>query len=180
MALLAEEIVEEWLNRQGYFTIRGIKLGVQEIDLLAVRHQSQSINTAECRHIEVQASMRPVSYISRVPKAGQAKGRPANSAKRSQDELEVGVLEWVEKKFRRTEKRTLMESLWGSEWSSELVVNNVKSEEELNLIESHGIRVHRLPAIVSSLATGEFAIKASSGADLVDLIQMGSKIGGNE
>lgn len=36
MALLAEEIVEEWLNRQGYFTIRGIKMGVQEIDLLAV------------------------------------------------------------------------------------------------------------------------------------------------
>lgn len=26
MALLAEEIVEEWLNRQGYFTIRGIKM----------------------------------------------------------------------------------------------------------------------------------------------------------
>ena len=24
MALLAEEIVEEWLNRQDYFTIRGI------------------------------------------------------------------------------------------------------------------------------------------------------------
>jgi hypothetical protein len=36
MALLAEEIVEEWLNRNGYFTIRGIKLGVQEIDLLAL------------------------------------------------------------------------------------------------------------------------------------------------
>jgi hypothetical protein len=32
MALLAEEIVEEWLNRQGYFTIRGIKKGVHEID----------------------------------------------------------------------------------------------------------------------------------------------------
>lgn len=27
MALLAEEIVEEWLNRQGYFTIRGVKVG---------------------------------------------------------------------------------------------------------------------------------------------------------
>ena len=27
MALLAEEVVEEWLNRQGYFTIRGIRLG---------------------------------------------------------------------------------------------------------------------------------------------------------
>jgi len=25
MALLAEELVEEWLNRQGFFTIRGLR-----------------------------------------------------------------------------------------------------------------------------------------------------------
>ncbi len=66
MALLAEEIVEEWLNRQGYFTIRGIKTGVQEIDLLAVKWENNF--QVKRRHIEVQASMRPVSYISSVPK----------------------------------------------------------------------------------------------------------------
>ena len=37
MSLLAEEVVEEWLNRNGYFTIRGIKVGVDEIDILAIR-----------------------------------------------------------------------------------------------------------------------------------------------
>jgi len=37
VALLAEEVAEEWLNRQGYFTIRGIKLGVHEIDILAFK-----------------------------------------------------------------------------------------------------------------------------------------------
>ena len=37
MPLLAEEVVQEWLNRQGFFTIRGIKAGNSEIDLLAVR-----------------------------------------------------------------------------------------------------------------------------------------------
>ena len=78
MALLAEEIVEEWLNRQGYFTIRGIKMGVQEIDLLAVKWQIDG--KAECRHVEVQASMRPVSYISRVLKEEQKAGRAANNA----------------------------------------------------------------------------------------------------
>ena len=61
MALLAEEIVEEWLNRQGYFTIRGIKMGVHEIDLLAVKGKPDG--TAECRHLEVQASMRPVGVV---------------------------------------------------------------------------------------------------------------------
>lgn len=33
MELLAETLVEEWLNGNGYFTI-GIKEGVAEIDLL--------------------------------------------------------------------------------------------------------------------------------------------------
>jgi hypothetical protein len=35
VAPLAEELVEEWLNRKGYFTIRGIKVGVHEMDILA-------------------------------------------------------------------------------------------------------------------------------------------------
>ena len=74
MALLAEEIVEEWLNRQGYFTIRGIKMGVHEIDLLAVKWLGNG--KTECRHIEVQASMRPVSYISRVPKKNKKLAAP--------------------------------------------------------------------------------------------------------
>jgi len=43
MALLAEKIVEEWLNRQGYFTIRGIKMGVHKIDMLAVKWRKNEI-----------------------------------------------------------------------------------------------------------------------------------------
>jgi hypothetical protein len=172
MALLAEEIVEEWLNRQGYFTIRGIKMGVQEIDLLAIRLGM----TTECRHIEVQASMRPVSYISRVPKVEQKAGRPANSAKRSDTELIQGVAEWVEKKFHRSDKKALMAKLWNGNWSSELVVNVVKSEHELTLIAKHGIKIHRLNEIVSSLANERFIIASASGSDIVDLIHMGSHI----
>ncbi len=34
MALLAEPLVDEWLNRKGFFTLRGIKHRVREIDLL--------------------------------------------------------------------------------------------------------------------------------------------------
>jgi hypothetical protein len=176
MALLAEEIVEEWLNRHGYFTIRGIKMGVQEIDLLAVKWQMDK--KAECRHVEVQASMRPVSYISRVPKEEQKSGRAANSAKRSDEELIQGVAEWVEKKFHRSDKKTLMAKLWDGEWSSELVVNVVKSEHELKLIASHGIKIHSLSDIVSSLAKDRFVVGSACGADIIDLIHMSSHIQG--
>jgi hypothetical protein len=47
MALLAEEIVEEWLNHHGFFTIRGAKTGVREIDILAVRPTTTGL---ECRY----------------------------------------------------------------------------------------------------------------------------------
>ena len=66
MALLAEEIVEEWLNRQGFFTIRGIKVGVDEIDILALKLDTD--NKPVCRHVEVQASINPVSYMTPLAK----------------------------------------------------------------------------------------------------------------
>ena len=71
MALVAEEVVEEWLNQQGFFTIRGIKLGVKEMDILAILHGEVGV---ERRHYEVQASINPVSNISAVPKAIQSRG----------------------------------------------------------------------------------------------------------
>lgn len=170
MALLAEEIVEEWLNRQGYFTIRGIKLGVQEIDLLAIKNTSGQI---ECRHIEVQASIRPVSYISRTPKSEQKLGRAANSAKRSEEELIVGVAEWIEKKFHRKDKRALMRKLWEGEWSSELVINSVKSDDEVRLIAGHDVKIIHLKDIILELRGKEFIVNSASGADFIDLIHMG-------
>jgi len=172
MALLAEELVEEWLNRQGYFTIRGIKLGVQEMDILAIRHDAESV---DCRHFEVQASMRPVSYISKMPKSEQKKGKARNSVKRSPEELQQGVAEWVETKFQRPDKRILMQSLCPSNWTSELVLNNVKSDEEVELIAAHGIKIHRLNDVLRSLSNDQFLIKSASGADFVDLVQMGER-----
>jgi hypothetical protein len=181
MALLAEEIVEEWLNRQGYFTIRGVKLGVHEIDLLAVKLKADG--GAECRHVEVQASSRPVSYISRVPKELQLTGRAANSAaKRSKTDLKKGVEEWIEKKFRKPDKLQLMQSLYSGPWSSELVINQVKSEkDEVSLIEGHDVKILWLADIVRELlATKRFQIVAAAGSDILDLIRIGTVLSKRE
>jgi hypothetical protein len=64
MALLAEILVEEWLNRKGYFTIRGVKHGLGEMDLLAVRPQSDGVVGW---HVEVTVSFRPIGYIAPEP-----------------------------------------------------------------------------------------------------------------
>ena len=172
MALLAEEVVEEWLRRSGYFTLRGVKIGVHEIDLLAVRHR-QGLQP-ECRHLEVQASVRPVSYISRVPKAEQKKGRAANSAKRSDEELSEGVAEWVHKKFHRPEKIALMKSLWPGDWTKELVLHNVKADHEVDLIRSHGVEIISLGSIVEDLRKPGPVVSSSAGGDFIELITLGT------
>lgn len=173
MALLAEEIVEEWLNRKGYFTIRGIKIGVQEIDLLAVRLIDQKV---ECRHIEVQASINAVSYVTGVSKAIQKEqGRSANSAKkRSSEELESCVKEWIEKKFLMKSKEKIREEIVsGGDWSYELVVNHVKHPEELDVIKRNGVNVIALSSVIDDLRTEKGLVPAASGSDFVELVLMG-------
>ena len=44
MALLAESLVEEWLNRDGYFTIRGVKHGVSFALVVSSRGRIVSVN----------------------------------------------------------------------------------------------------------------------------------------
>lgn len=116
MSLLAEVVVEEWLNRQGYFTIRGVKLGNDEIDILAIRPLLNG--NIECRHIEVSVSTNPISYFSPLPKSiRKATGRALSAKKRSPELLAEAVLDWVDKKYRKPNKLQLLNSLGGGGWS---------------------------------------------------------------
>lgn len=171
MALLAEEIVEEWLNRQGYFTIRGVKLGVHEMDLLAIGVGEKN---KVWRHIEVQASSRPISYVTPLPKEVQkATGRgPAHAGRRSEADLRRGIGEWIEKKFDLAEKQRLKRKLGGQRWTKELVVHRVKYEEELALIVEAGVVVHRLEEVVKELQDGGLVLQGAAGAHLIELVGM--------
>jgi hypothetical protein len=55
-----------------------------------------------------------------------------------------------------------------------LVVNAVKSEHELDLIQAHGIVVHRLSTVLQDMSTGDASvIESAAGAAFFDLVQMG-------
>ncbi|MCI0428395.1 MAG: hypothetical protein L0Z46_10305 [Nitrospiraceae bacterium] len=176
MALLAEELVEEWLNRQGYFTIRGVKLRVHEMDLLAIRPGPGGI---ECRQIEVQASVRPVSYVTRVPKSFQEQtGRAATSMKiRSDEELRQGIREWIAKKYDHPEKKRLRQRLAPGPWSRELVVHVVKHNREIELMRKEGIKVLLLGDIVAELKRGRLLLDGAAGVHLLDLVAMTTDVG---
>ena len=171
MALLAEELVEEWLNRQGYFTIRGVRSGVHEIDLLAVRLTERGI---DCRQLEVQASVRPMSYVTPLPAAvRKATGRSsANARVRDEGQIRQGIAEFIAKKFDRPEKQRIRSQLGPGPWTRELVLHKVKYEHEVALIREAGILVHRLGEIVAQLEYGGLLLEGAGGAHLTDLVML--------
>jgi hypothetical protein len=170
MSLLGEEVVEEWLNRNGYFTIRGIKIGVDKIDILAIRPLPDGKH--ECRHVEVQVSINPISYITKVPSAiREQTGIGAHNAKkRGVNQLTQGVREWIEAKFDLPRKVTMRNALCPGSWRKELVVGTVKHEEELALLQDAGITIHRLKDILEEMNENRTVVKAAAGADLFDLM----------
>ena len=85
MALIAEELVEEWLNQKKYFTIRNLKSGNNEIDLLGVKLNGKS--KSQLVHVEVMDSHSPMSWICRV--------NLKSPASRSQEEIKSEVDAWV-------------------------------------------------------------------------------------
>ncbi|HLK13979.1 MAG TPA: hypothetical protein VKT78_04175 [Fimbriimonadaceae bacterium] len=177
MALLAEELVEEWLNRQGYFTLRGAKIGVHEMDLLAVRFCPDG--DVECRHVEVQVSVNPQSYLTRLSRADQREtGRaPTSKATRTGEQIGHGVDEWVAKKFGHGGKRDLLQQLAPGNWTRELVVHKVYEPVELDLLRDRGVRIHFLADLLSELAHAETVVKRASGGDFLELVLLGSELG---
>ena len=155
MALIAEEIVEEWLNRKGFFTIRGIKIGSHEIDLLAIKPKLEGI---ECRHLEVTVSANPVSYFTEK-----------TAKKKNSIELERCVDAWVAKKFNNTKKEQLKSKLANGNWSRELVVGEVVFAEELELVREKSFTVHEFKTVIKELRSKDNIVGKAVGSNLVDL-----------
>lgn len=172
MALLAESLVDEWLNRQGFFTVRGIKHGVNEIDLLGVRPKVEG--SLEAWHVEVQVSFRPVAYICPIPAEHSAFAKVKNSAKLRPDHIvKDAVNAWVAKKFTVADKKKTRSSAWpGLDWQFKFVHGVVKYPAEVEFMKGHGIDTipfHRVLTELGSGVPGE--IKGGAGTDLSDIIE---------
>lgn len=164
MAILAESVVEEWLNRQRFFTIRGAKTGRNEMDVLAVRQEPSGHITGW--HVEVQVSFRPIGYIA--PWKGHS-----IATRRTEQVMADCVQKWVEKKFLAENIRDLRKRLWGQlEWSFHLVHGVVRYPDELELMRSHRVTLHPFFGVLESLcAGGDELLTASSGGDMADIIR---------
>jgi hypothetical protein len=173
MALMAEQLVDEWLNRNGFFTLRGIKSGVHEIDLLGIR---KSKGDLEGWHVECQVSFRPVSYIGRLSKVYQQElgAKSATSAKkRAAHILEAGIAEWIEKKFMSPKKKELRDLCWeGITWQYKFVHGKVHDKSELAFIKARGVELISFEKVLRELCghkPGE--LFGGAGTDIAEMIR---------
>lgn len=158
MSLLDEQLVDEWLNRQHFFTMRGIKCGIDEIDLLAIRHKD---GASEFWHVEVQISYRPVGYI----------GGDTNARKRTDDEIKTGVEQWVAKKFtseKKTEKRNSISP--NTKWRYILVHAVLKDEKELEYMKELGVELIPYKTVLKELRDVTTHQSSSVASNFTDIL----------
>jgi hypothetical protein len=173
MALLAESLVEEWLNRQRFFTIRGVKHGVHEIDLLAVRREATGGVTGW--HVEVQASFRPIGYICKLTNemAGRSGRKQTSVRRRTEEEIRECATAWVNIKFNSASKRQVREDLWpGVVWTYHLVHAEVRDETELDFIREMSVTVTPFHKILYTLCSShQNKFTGSAGGDLAEIVR---------
>jgi hypothetical protein len=169
MALLAESLVEEWLNREGYFTIRGIKHGLGEMDLLAVRPQPGGVVVGW--HCEVTVSFRPIGYIAHEP-VGDSGRKGSYVRKRTPEQVKACAHSWIDKKFRDPDKVQLRARLWpGVSWSFHLVHGVVRYPCELEVFASAGVICHPFHQLLSDLSRRDGGLfSGSAGGDLAEIV----------
>ena len=168
MALLAESLVEEWLNRSGFFTIRGVKHGLGEMDLLAVRSEPDGV---VAWHVEVTVSFRPIGYIA--PERDKDSGRKGSYVrKRTPEQIQSYARSYVEAKFRAPAKARLRSDLWPrAAWSFHLVHGVVRYPDELVSFADAGIICHPFHVLLSELSRrGDHSFSGSAGGDLAEMI----------
>ena len=172
MALLAESLVDEWLNRKGFFTVRGVKHGVGEIDLLGVRPIKRAL---EAWHVEVQASFRPIGYIAPLTGdslPGFARSKTSMKA-RSRKLIEAAVTAWVSKKFTSKAKQAAREMAWpGLKWKHVFVHAVVREPIELELMAAQGVQIVPLHQVLVELGHAvTTGIRGGAGTDLSEVIE---------
>lgn len=178
MSLLAETLIDEWLNRQRFLTMRGIKnSGVDEIDLLGVRKEGTEI---EGWHVEAQISFRPVGYISKLTQAHSKQHSKARTSalKRPPELLKECVAEFVRHKFDSEKKRNARKIVWpGINWKNVFIHGKVRDESELNLISAAGVKVISFHDVLTYLAK-KSPVTGAAGTDISEIVEYFAKSSG--
>jgi len=85
-------------------------------------------------HIEIQCSSNPVGYI----------GGSSSAKRRSVNELENGVSQYVDKKFFQKKIKTVVESILGKQYKKWFICGVLKDEQTVDAFKKHNVEVKRI------------------------------------
>lgn len=122
MSKLAEILVIEYLNREGYTTAQSVKKGHGEWDILALQRMPKK---TIAKHFEVQVSFDPVSYLSN-----------SNAKKRSPEAVESDMDKWIKKKYEHNYIREIRKKFYPGSWKYGLIHGKLKDQRELDILLS--------------------------------------------
>lgn len=159
MALLDEQLVEEWLNRQHYFTIRGLKSGLGEIDLLAIQNTTE---LQKCWHVEVSVSFRPIGYL----------GGDSSARKRTDIEIKKGIEQWVDKKFANNLKVAARNATYSNrDWQFVFVHGVMRDDIELQYLTELGVKCIPYSEVLTWLREDKNTHSSSVASGIADIMR---------
>ncbi len=156
MAKIAETIVEEWLNRRGYLTVRSLK-DVNEIDLLAYHP-----GTGDALHVEVNDSPDPQGFLG-----------PSNARARLRESVEG----YAQKKYRHERVVELRRRLLPDRdpvqgWGFVLVYNVLREEkEQRDVLRECGVESVSFSSILGKLKSGD-GLDFETDSDAANLVKL--------
>lgn len=125
----AEEIVAGCFQSMDYFVISGVRIGVKEVDLLAIKLNTGG-HVAERVHVEVQVSANPVGVLRTKAGLGKTGHDPRKSAR-----------EYVGKKFLDPKVLKRVKAIFsGHQYSRLFVHGKVNKPEQLDEMRKMGIK----------------------------------------
>jgi hypothetical protein len=157
----AEEVVRCWHYENGFFTLQNQKVGLKEIDLLAINPHTQ-----EKRHVEVKVATNPIGAV-----------RLRGPMKFSKLPLAERVEEYAREKFEKVSTR-VVELLNSNDYKKMLVLGRINQRyDDPQLVrkefEKHQIQVIYFDDLVSELRKKLGQKRSSDTAGLfVQLLKM--------
>ena len=148
----SEEIVTSWLHKQGFFVRNNLKVGQNEIDILAVNPIEMLRKPAQARiHCEISVQISPVGHViagSREP-----------LEKTKQRSLKERVMRFHERKFigKNGNVEKTVRRLLGGDYSKLFVCGNLnryEKEEKDDLVrelEKRGVEIKFFSEILREL-----------------------------
>ena len=143
----SEQLIASALQKQGYFVIQGLKVGVREADYLTIRRIG---NNYEFAHIEAQVSYNPIGVLR--AKAGF--GKPAKNSKQA-------AREFIEKKFFNKDLCKEITNIFGTnKYKKIFIYGRLKDVSQLEVFDNKGIECRSLSDLMNLAEKSEHKIGA--------------------